>query len=169
MATESLSDQATALFAGYSPDEERPLAGYATLVGAFNALFAAGLVAAGRSGRMPDRVGFGDLLLFGAATEKLSRVLAKDKVTSFIRAPFTRYQEKGGPGEIEEEPRGHGLRLAVGELAVCSYCLAQWVAAGFLTGSVLAPRKTRFVAAVFATIAISDFIQLAYKASEERA
>lgn len=169
MATDSISEKATGLFADYSRDEERPLAGYATLVGVFNALFAACLVAAGRSGRMPERIGLGDLLLFGAATEKLSRVLAKDKVTSFLRAPFTRYQETGGPGEVKEEPRGHGLRLAVGELAVCPYCLAQWVAAGFLTGSVLAPRQTRLVAGVFATIAISDFLQLAYRASEERA
>ena len=64
----------------------------------------------------------GDLLLVGIATHKLSRLLAKDKVTSFIRAPFTRYQEPSGQGEVEEEPYGHGLHLAVGELLVCPYC-----------------------------------------------
>ena len=50
-------------------------------------------------------------------------------MTSFLRAPFTRFQESSGQGEVvEEEPCGHGLRLAVGELLVCPYCLAQWVA-----------------------------------------
>ena len=33
---------------------------------------------------------------------------------------------------------------------------------------VVAPRSTRLVSSVFATKAVSDFLQLAYKAAEER-
>lgn len=157
-------------FSGYAPPgEERPLGPYAALTGLFNATFISLLARAARDGRLPERVGAGDLVLYGAATQKLSRLLAKDRVTSFLRAPFTEYQEAGAPGEVEEKPRGHGLKLAIGELAVCPYCLAQWVAAGFVAGGLLAPRPTRAIASIFAALSISDFLQLAYKAAEERA
>jgi len=44
------------------------------------------------------------------ATHKISRLITKDKVTAFVRAPFTRFQEAAGHGELEEEARGEGLR-----------------------------------------------------------
>src|SRR4051812_19603997 len=134
-------------FAGYAPAEHRPLGSYAVLTGAFGAALAGtllGLRAAGRE--LPERPSAADIALAGVATHKLSRLLAKDKVTSFLRAPFTRYQEPGPPGEIEEQARGTGMRLAIGELAICPYCLSQWVAAAFACGLVAAPRTTRFVA-----------------------
>jgi hypothetical protein len=85
-----------------------------------------------------------------------------------MRAPFTSFQEQSGQGEVEEEPCGHGLRLAVGELLVCPYCLAQWVAAGLTLGLIGAPRLTRLVSSVFVADTISDFLQLTYRAAEDR-
>ena len=154
-------------FAGYS-EEEKPLASYGVLVALFNAAFLGVLLAATRTRRLPDRLAFGDLVLFGTATFKLSRLLAKDKVTSVIRAPFTRYRGKGGPAEVEEEARGEGLRRAVGELVLCPYCLDQWIATGFLSGSLFAPRAARTVAGVFTAVAVADFLQIAYKTSEDK-
>lgn len=154
---------------GYAPGAERPLAGYGVLVGAFNAIFMGSLVALRRSGRpLPERIGAADLLLIGAATHKASRLIAKDKVTSALRAPFTEFEQLGGPGEVEERPRGSGVRYALGELLVCPYCLGQWVASAFALGLVAAPRGTRLVASIFTATAISDFLQVAYKAAEER-
>ncbi len=90
-----------------------------------------GLALAERSGRrIPERVGVGDLVLMGVATHKLSRLITKDRVTSFARAPFTRYEEPAGHGEIEEHARGTGMRRAVGQLLTCPYCISQWVAGG---------------------------------------
>ncbi len=156
------------LFSGYSA-EPRPLAGYAALAVLFNAGYAAALAAARRSQRgLPERIGLADVLLVGAGTHKLSRLLAKDRVTSFLRAPFTRFQEEGGPGEVEEEARGEGMRRAVGELVVCPYCIGLWVAAGFTLGLVAAPRETRVTAAMFAALAASDALQLLYKAGQEQ-
>lgn len=155
-------------FSGYS-DEDHPLGSYAALAAAFNGGLAGLLLAARRGDRLPERVSAGDLLLLGTATHKLSRLLTKDKVTSFLRAPFTEYQSSSGHGEVEEKPRGKGLQLAIGELLVCPYCLAQWVSGGFLAGAILAPRATRVVASLFATLTVADFLQLAYKATEERA
>jgi len=155
---------------GYASGSERPpLLSYATLMSVFGALFGAGLLAARRGGReLPETVGAGDLVLIGTASHKFSRLLAKDKVTSPLRAPFTELEGKGGPAEYEERSRGSGVRKALGELLICPYCLGLWVVAAFSFGLLFAPRVTRFVAAIFAALTISDFLQIAYKAAEEK-
>ncbi len=155
---------------GYAPEHEhRPLAAYVVLSTAFAATFGGSLVAAQRSaGDLPKRVETRDIVLMGIATHKVTRLLAKDRVTSFLRAPFAEYQDRAGHGELEEKARGRGLRLATGELLICPYCLAQWVVGGFTVGMVAAPRLTRLLAAMWTAEAISDFAQLAYHAAEER-
>jgi hypothetical protein len=149
-------------------DGEAPLRSYAGFVLAYNAVFTGALLLARAGGRELPRLGLADVALFGVATHKVSRLLAKDKVTAPLRSPFTEYEDEGGPGEVEERPRGEGLRRAVGELVVCPYCLDQWAAAGFALGSVFAPRGTRLVAGVFASVALADFLQLAYKAGQKK-
>jgi Protein of unknown function (DUF1360) len=167
-ATAGLQDAGP--FAGYAPRDERPLGAYAALTAAFGASLAGARVDLKASGReLPERPPVRDIVLAGVATHKVSRLLAKDKVTSFVRAPFTEYQEQSGQGEVEESPRGSGLRLAIGELLGCPYCAAQWVAAAFACGMVGAPRLTRFVAGIYAAETVSDFLQLAYAAAEDRA
>ena len=129
----------------------------------------AAVVAARRSGReLPERVDAGDLVLTGVATHKLSRLIAKDKVTAFLRAPFTELEGKGGPAEVEERARGEGLQRAAGELLICPYCLGMWVSGGFQLGLLAAPRTTRFVASILAGLTLSDFLQIAYKAAEDK-
>jgi hypothetical protein len=138
------------------------------LTGAF--LSAAGAFAAwlARSGRkLPERVAPGDLALLALATHKASRLLAKDRVTSAVRAPFTDFQEDGGPSEVEERPRGTGLRRAVGELLVCPFCLGLWIAAGFTAGLIVAPRQTRWLASVLVVVTGSDVLQIAYVKAEQ--
>jgi len=155
---------------GYaSPSERPPLLSYAGLMALFGALFGGGLWTAKRRGReLPERVGAADLILIGVASHKVSRLIGKDKVTSPLRAPFTELEEAGGPSELEERARGTGARRAIGELLVCPYCLGLWVVAGFALGLLFAPRLTRFMAAVFAALTLSDFLQIAYKAAEEK-
>ncbi len=154
----------------YAPPAQRPpLVAYAATVAIFNALFAAALLIARRSGReLPERIGAADLASIGVASHKVSRLIAKDKVTSPLRAPFTEFQEEGGPGEYEEASRGSGARKAIGELLICPYCLGLWVVAAFSLGLLFAPRLTRFLASVFSALTISDFLQIAYKAAEEK-
>jgi hypothetical protein len=154
----------------YAPPSERPpLFSYAALMGIFNALFVGGLVAAARRGReLPVRVGAADLVTIGVASHKLSRLISKDKVTSPLRAPFTEFEESGGPGEVEESARGRGARKAIGELLICPYCLGLWIVSAFSIGLLFAPRLTRFLAAIFSALTISDFLQIAYKAAEEK-
>jgi hypothetical protein len=154
----------------YAPPGKRPpLLVYAVTMAVFNGLFGAGLIAARRRGRdLPERPPLADIALVGIASHKLSRLIAKDKVTSPLRAPFTELEGSGGPGELEEKARGTGARRAIGELLICPYCLDLWVVAVFSIGLLFAPRLTRFLAAVFAALTVSDFFQIAYKAAEEK-
>jgi hypothetical protein len=157
-------------YAGYAPPTERPpLAVYATFATVFHAAMAAAVAAARRSGRdLPRHVEAADIVLIGTASYKLSRLISKKKVTAFVRAPFTELEGKGGPAELEEKPRGSGLQRAFGELLVCPYCLGLWASGAFHAGLLFAPRATRFSASVLSAMTISDFLQIAYKAAEER-
>src|SRR3954465_1776481 len=143
-------------------DQHRPLAAYGALAAAFNGLFAAGLVAARRADRLPDRIGAADVALLAGATAKLSRLIAKDRVTSVFRAPFTTYEDDSGYGEVEESARGTGARRAIGELLICQYCVSQWVAAGMVVGHTLAPRETRLVAGKFTVFGLAGAVDLAH-------
>jgi Protein of unknown function (DUF1360) len=155
---------------GYAPPSQRPpLLAYTGMMAVFGGLVSAALVAARRSGReLPERLDGRDLAAIGVASHKLSRLIAKDKVTTPLRAPFTEYEEDGGPAEVEERSRGRGARRAIGELLICPYCLGLWVVAAFSVGLLFAPRLTRFAASVFSALTISDFLQVAYKAAEQK-
>ncbi len=143
-------------------DRYRPLGGYGALVVAFNGSVAAFLLAGERRGWLPERYGAADLALMAGATYKLSRLIAKDRVTSVIRAPFTRFQEDVGHGEVAEAARGRGLQRAIGELLVCDYCMGQWVSAGFVGLHAVAPRPARTLAAMFTVLGAADVLQLGY-------
>jgi len=158
-----------AVFAGYKSGEEMPLASYAILLGIYNAAFLALLTAAQNSkDELPEKFSFADLLLLGVATHKLSRIIAKDRVTSPLRAPFTEYIEPAGQSEIKEKVRGKGMQRAVGDLLTCPWCMSPWVAAGLAFGLVFKPRATRIVAGVFAAATVSDFLHHAADAVKEK-
>jgi Protein of unknown function (DUF1360) len=147
---------------------ERPLSGYVTVLGAYAGLVGAAAVLARLTGRRPpERVSAGDVVLLTAATHKASRLLTKDSVLSPLRAPFTRYREATGEGEVLEEVTGHGVRHAVGELVTCPFCSAVWVASGLVGGLVFAPRLTRLVAAALTAVAGADFLQIGYDAAKQ--
>ncbi len=169
MSIDALTREAKDAFETYADPRERPpFRAYAALATVFNAAFGGALAAAGRSGRLPDRVSTQDVLLIGTASHKLSRLVAKDKVTTFLRAPFTEYQGRGGPAEVEERSRDGEIRGAIGELLICPYCLGLWSAGAFHVGLMFAPRATRVVASTLTALTLSDFLQIAYKAAEDR-
>jgi hypothetical protein len=101
------------------------------------------------------------------ASHKASRLIAKDKVTSAIRAPFAEYEGSGGPGEVSERPRGRGLRRVIGELLVCPYCLGMWTSAVMMAGLLVAPRFTRWTCSVLVAFFGADVLQIAYKRAED--
>jgi hypothetical protein len=156
--------------ARYSGGEERPLGGYLATMSVYTAVVA-GLAALARiTGReVPDRLPAQDVLLSAVATHKLSRLLAKDPVTSPLRAPFTAYRGTAGPSELTEQVRGHGAQKAVGELVSCPFCLDMWVATGLTAGLVYLPRTTRLAIGTLAALAGADMLQFGYSWLEQAA
>jgi len=155
-------------FAGHSPQRERPLGWYALLISLYTGGFCAFVAWFRRSGRtLPERVDARDLALVAVAAHKGSRLLGKARILSAVRAPFTRYQDDGGPDEVEEAARGSGLRRVIGELIVCPYCLSMWFATLFTGGLLVAPRATRWTASVLAIVFASDMLQIAYRKAED--
>ncbi|CAM4141255.1 DUF1360 domain-containing protein [Kibdelosporangium persicum] len=150
--------------------EERPLRGYLGALGVFGGMTGA-LALTGKllGKRLPERFSLGDTVLLGIATHKASRLLAKDAVTSPLRAPFVRYEQPAGDAELNESVRGHGARHAVGELLTCPFCLAMWVATGLAAGMVFAPRFTRLASTVLTSVAAADALQLGYDALKQAA
>jgi hypothetical protein len=133
--------------------EAKPLHEYATLTGVFTGVLGGFLALAGP--RLPERIGWSDVARVGLASYKVGRLVAKEPVTKFVRAPLTQDDEAS-------EPEPVGWRRALGELVTCPHCIGLWTAAGFSYGLVLVPRQTRFVTAIFGAQAIADFLNTAY-------
>jgi hypothetical protein len=133
--------------------EERPLPEYAALTAAFGAVLGGFLVVAGR--RLPERIAFGDVVRIGLASYKIGRLVAKDEVTSWVRAPVTRDADAS-------EPKTQGVERALGELVTCPYCVGVWAASGLSYALVLYPRQTRLVTTIFGAQAVADFLNAAF-------
>lgn len=158
------------LYRGHSPHQERALGGYAVLMAVYSGCTSAFAAWFRRSGRtLPDRVAAGDVALVAVATHKASRLVAKDRVTAVVRAPFTRFEHDAGPGEVSEAARRppRTLGRAVGELLVCPYCLGPWIATILTASLLVAPRFTRVVCSVLTAVFASDVLQLAYVRAEQ--
>lgn len=146
----------------YSGGADRPLGSYLGTLAVYGAATGALALASRLTGRRPPSIGAGDLALMALTTHKLARLIAKDPVTSPLRAPFTRYAGTSAPAELAEEARGTGIRHAIGELLTCPFCVAQWVATAYAAGLTFAPEATRTAGATMTAVAVSDWLQLAY-------
>ena len=156
---------------GYAPPDERPpLATYATLSALFTSGYVAVLIGSRRGSlELPKEIGLRDLVILGVASHKLSRLISKEDVMSYVRAPFRHLERDSSDGEMRERPRGTGFQRAVGELLGCPYCLGLWISAGLFIGLAVAPRETRFASSTLTALTLSDFLQLAYSAAHEAA
>jgi hypothetical protein len=152
----------------YDDEDGLPLGGYATLASVFAAgIGSFALLARRRGVRLPPEVPPWDVLLMGTAAYKASRVVTKDKITSFLRVPFTRRADEGKASEIMDEPKGSGLRRAVGDLVSCPFCTAAWAAGALACSYAASPRLTRLVCAGFGALTVSDWLQYAWTATQQ--
>jgi len=142
--------------------EELLLTEYATLLGFYLASVAVLTGIAAEQKRLPAKFSALDLALLGIATHKLSRIIAKDRITGILRAPFVSYIRSSGAGEVEEEPRGSGFQRGIGHLISCPYCMAPWCATALGFGLLFAPRVTRFFAGILVSVTASEFLHRAY-------
>lgn len=147
--------------AQYAQGEDRPLGSYGVISAAYTAL-AAGAVAAARARGRGPRMSASDVLLATVATANFARTTAKDPVTSFLRAPFTRFEGLAAEAELAEEVRGTGPRHAVGELLTCPFCLGPWFAGAFVAGFTFAPTAARAAALLGTMTAGADVLQYGF-------
>ncbi|MCW2946698.1 MAG: hypothetical protein JWR24_3415 [Actinoallomurus sp.] len=158
----SITDVARDQQREYSQGQDRPLGSYGAALAFYGLAVGAGALIAKLGGRRPADPSLSDVVLMTVTTHKVARTLAKDPVTSPLRAPFTHYQGTAGPSELTEEVRGKGVRHVVGELLSCPFCLAQWVATAYAGGMTFSPRATRLVGVTMTAVAGADWLQLLY-------
>jgi Protein of unknown function (DUF1360) len=147
----------------YAPGQQRPLRAYAAIASVYATLAATSALLARRGGRLGRRLSTRDALLLAVGGHKLSRLITRDKVTSFARAPFTRFKKESSGSEVEEEPRGSGLQRAVGELITCPYCTDLWAVSALTAAWLFAPRLTRLAATLLTAITVADVVQVGYE------
>ena len=127
---------------------------------AINAVYAAllaGLVYATRERAADDPIAVRELVPLSAATFALAKVVAREKVGTWLREPFVD-QDGHSP-----EPAGHGLRRAIGELVTCTRCVGAWSALGVVGLRIAAPTTGRTVANALAASAANDFLQAGFR------
>lgn len=121
-------------------------AGYGTLLGALV------LGARGRG----EAVGRDEIPALGLAAFALAKLIAKEKVETWMREPFVEETPHG------RRPKGSGMRYAVGELLNCTRCVGAWSSLALVGLRVTRPREARVVTAVLATSALNDFLQTGF-------
>ena len=132
---------------------------------ALNLLFATALgglaVTAERSSGWREPLSGAELVPLSAATFALAKLLARERIGSWVREPFVEDFEGG------RRPRGRRLRYAVGELLTCTRCVGAWGALSLVGLRLTVPHAGRTVSAVLATSALNDFLQAAFRVLTE--
>jgi hypothetical protein len=143
-------------------DEAPPSEGPAEPVdyAALNAVWAAllaGVVLSTRERAGEDPISGRELVPIAAATFALSKVIAREKIGSWMREPFV--EDPAGA----KRPRGRRLRRAVGELVTCTRCVGAWSALGVVGLRLASPEAGRTVTNVLAASAANDWMQAGFK------
>ncbi len=139
---------------------------YATL----EAVFLSGLVGVIALARRRERDGTpaiprGELAVLAMATFTLADVVAKEKVSTWIREPFVR--EGADHKAISAE--GTGLRHAIGELMTCTRCVGTWSALALVGLRTASPAAGKTTATVLALAGANDLTQSGFRLLAERA
>ena len=98
------------------------------------------------------------------ATFALADVVAKEKISTWLREPFVEEQRDHKP----VKPEGTGLRYAVGELLTCTRCIGTWSALGLVTLRTASPTAGRATTTVLALAGANDLMQSGFRLLAER-
>jgi hypothetical protein len=126
---------------------------------AINAIYGvllAGVVIATRERVKRDPIRAAELVPMGAATFAVSKVIAREKIGTWVREPFVEDASHGG------QPRGRRIQRALGELVTCSRCVGAWSALGVVGLRAASPEAGRLVTAILATSAVNDWAQAGF-------
>jgi uncharacterized protein DUF1360 len=129
---------------------------YAAINAVYGALLTT-LVLTTRERAREEPISGRELVPIAAATFALSKVIAREKIGSWVREPFV--EDPAG----ERRPRGRRLQRAVGELVTCTRCIGAWSALGIVGLRLAAPDSGRIVTNVLAASAANDWLQSGFK------
>ena len=121
-----------------------------------SAVYGSALAGVALTARNREPIPRAELVPLAAATFALSKLLVKEKVETWVRTPFVEESSNG------QQPKGHGLRYAIGELLTCTRCSGGWAALAIVGLRLHAPATGRAVAAVLATSAGNDVLHSAF-------
>jgi hypothetical protein len=136
---------------------------YAAINVLYGALFAS-VIYATRERAREDPIALKELVPMSAATFALAKVIAREKVGTWVREPFVEHEPDG-----QMRPQGRRLRRAVGELVTCTRCVGAWSALGVVGLRLAYPDAGRNAANVLAVSAANDWLQAGFKALCARA
>jgi hypothetical protein len=128
---------------------------YAVLSAGYGAL--TGAVVVGARVRKGEAIGAEELPALGLATFALAKLVAKEKVDSWVREPFVEELSDG-----RRRPKGRRLRYAMGELLSCTRCVGSWSALGLVGLRTLRPREAQVVVPMLALAGANDFLQAGF-------
>jgi hypothetical protein len=121
---------------------------YAALTAGWTSLLGAVLFGARDRGEEPIKPI--ETIPLGVATFALAKLISKEKITAPERALFL---------DEHRNPKGTGLRYAVGDLLGCTRCVGMWAALGLTGLRVTRPREARVVTTLLGATAVNDFLQ----------
>ena len=142
---------------GATRAEDRPEPVDYAAINAVYAALAAGLLYATRERAAEDPIAVRELVPLSAATFALSKVIAREKVGTWVREPFV--DQDGHP----PRPAGRRLQRAIGELVTCTRCVGAWSALGIVGLRVASPTTGRTVTNVLAASAANDWMQAGFR------
>jgi hypothetical protein len=152
MATEPVT-YPRAVESGEQPTEP---VDYAAINAVYGALLAT-VVLTTRERAREDPISGRELIPIAAATFALSKVIARERIGSWVREPFV--EDPSGA----RKPRGRRLQRAVGELVTCTRCVGAWSALGVVGLRLASPESGRIVMNVLAASAANDWLQAGFK------
>src|SRR3954452_22196670 len=129
---------------------------YAAINAVYGVLMTA-VVLTTRERAREDPISGRELVPIAAATFALSKVIARERIGTWMREPFV----DDAPGE--RRPRGRRLQRAVGELVTCTRCVGAWSALGIVGLRLASPDSGRIVTNVLAAPAANDWLQSGFK------
>jgi uncharacterized protein DUF1360 len=138
------------------PGEPTEPVDYAAINAVYGALLTA-VVLTTRERAREDPISGRELVPIAAATFALSKVIAREKIGSWMREPFV--DDPTGA----RKPRGRRLQRAVGELVTCTRCLGAWSALAVVGLRLASPDSGRTVTNVLAASAANDWLQAGFR------
>ncbi|MEA2474103.1 MAG: hypothetical protein QOE06_2018 [Thermoleophilaceae bacterium] len=143
-------------------DERTEPVDYAAINLVYASLFA-GVIYLTRERAREEPIALHELVPMSAATFALSKVIAREKVGTWLREPFVEHEDGVA------KPQGRRLQRAIGELVTCTRCVGAWSALGVVGLRLAAPDAGRNVANVLAVSGANDWLQAGFKALCSRA